>query len=222
MKLLGPSPVGSSASARGSLGSCDSLAGPSQALAQQNEALFQALQRQHELSDAQISTLRRIFANSGYIGQGNPAVTSSVSIPPRLRVSKTLPPNPCDANPLLLLSFSACPRIISKSICPIRCARACHEPCHGMEHPSDAGHAQSLASKRRVQRRRSHIESYHADWFRQSELRWRAHLFARAAPCTDSSVEFAARGARSRGQMTWRLMSWWPWHSKGLVFAVTL
>ena len=52
-----------------------SLCGPSQALEQQNEALFQALQRAHGVSDEQMNALRRIFANSGYIGQGNPAVT---------------------------------------------------------------------------------------------------------------------------------------------------
>ena len=53
----------------------DSLCAPSQALEQQNEALFQALQRAHGVSDEQMNALRRIFANSGYIGQGNPAVT---------------------------------------------------------------------------------------------------------------------------------------------------
>ena len=52
-----------------------SLCGPSQALEQQNEALFQALQRAHGVSDEQMNALRRIFANSGYVGQGNPAVT---------------------------------------------------------------------------------------------------------------------------------------------------
>ena len=52
-----------------------SLCGPSQALEQQNEALFQALQRAHGVSDEHMNALRRIFANSGYIGQGNPAVT---------------------------------------------------------------------------------------------------------------------------------------------------
>jgi len=52
-----------------------SLCAPSQALEQQNEALFQALQRAHGVSDEQMNALRRIFANSGYIGQGNPAVT---------------------------------------------------------------------------------------------------------------------------------------------------
>jgi hypothetical protein len=34
-----------------------------------------------------------------------------------------------------------------------------------MEHPSDVGHARSLASERRAQGRHSHIESYHADKF---------------------------------------------------------
>ena len=53
----------------------DSLCAPSQALEQQNETLFQALQREHGLSDQQMNAIRRIFANSGYIGQGNPAVT---------------------------------------------------------------------------------------------------------------------------------------------------
>ena len=52
-----------------------SLCAPSQALEQQNEALFQALQRAHGVSDEQMNALRRIFANSGYVGQGNPAVT---------------------------------------------------------------------------------------------------------------------------------------------------
>ena len=57
------------------LAPADSLCAPSQTLAQQNEILFQALQREHGLSDEQMNALRRIFASSGYIGQGNPAVT---------------------------------------------------------------------------------------------------------------------------------------------------
>jgi formylglycine-generating enzyme required for sulfatase activity len=44
-------------------------------LAQQNEALFRQLQRVHHLTDEQMSAVRTIFAKSGYIGQGNPAVT---------------------------------------------------------------------------------------------------------------------------------------------------
>ena len=53
----------------------DSPCAPSQALARQNEILFQALQRERGLSDQQIAAIRRIFAGSRYIGQGNPAVT---------------------------------------------------------------------------------------------------------------------------------------------------
>jgi len=52
-----------------------SFSAPVQGLEQQNEALFQALQREHGLSDEQMNALRRIFAGSRVIGQGNPAVT---------------------------------------------------------------------------------------------------------------------------------------------------
>ncbi len=45
------------------------------ALQQQNEFLFQQLQRVHGLTDSQMNAIRKIFAKSGYIGQGNPAVT---------------------------------------------------------------------------------------------------------------------------------------------------
>lgn len=45
------------------------------ALQQQNEFLFQQLQRVHGLTDAQMNAIRKIFVKSGYIGQGNPAVT---------------------------------------------------------------------------------------------------------------------------------------------------
>jgi hypothetical protein len=44
-------------------------------LQKQNEALFRQLQRVHLLSDAQMSAVRAIFAKSGYISQGNPAIT---------------------------------------------------------------------------------------------------------------------------------------------------
>jgi len=52
-----------------------SFSAPVQGLEQQNEALFEALQREHGLSDEQMNALRRIFAGSRVIGQGNPAVT---------------------------------------------------------------------------------------------------------------------------------------------------
>ena len=44
-------------------------------LPEQNEVLFQQLQSVHQLSEAQMQAIRKIFARSGYIGQGNPAVT---------------------------------------------------------------------------------------------------------------------------------------------------
>jgi len=45
-----------------------------QSLREQNETLFEQLRQVHGLSDGQMQTLRKIFADSGYIGQGNPAV----------------------------------------------------------------------------------------------------------------------------------------------------
>jgi hypothetical protein len=45
------------------------------ALREQNEILFRQLQRVHGLSDAQVSAIRGIFAKSGIMSQGNPAVT---------------------------------------------------------------------------------------------------------------------------------------------------
>ena len=45
------------------------------ALQEQNTVLFERLQHTHALSDAQMNDLRRIFAKSGYVGQGNPAIS---------------------------------------------------------------------------------------------------------------------------------------------------
>jgi hypothetical protein len=44
-------------------------------LAQQNEVLFQQLRRVHQLTDEQMAAVRAIFSRSGYLGQGNPAIT---------------------------------------------------------------------------------------------------------------------------------------------------
>ena len=44
------------------------------ALAERNERLFEQLQQTHGLGSEQMSAVRRIFAHSGYIGQGNPAI----------------------------------------------------------------------------------------------------------------------------------------------------
>jgi hypothetical protein len=44
-------------------------------LKQQNEVIFKQLKDVRGLSDEQIAAVRKIFERSGYIGQGNPAVT---------------------------------------------------------------------------------------------------------------------------------------------------
>jgi hypothetical protein len=75
MKTLRASPLAALILLAASLTPADSPGAPSQVLEQQNEALFQVLQREHGLSDEQMSALRGIFTSSGYIGQGNPAVT---------------------------------------------------------------------------------------------------------------------------------------------------
>jgi hypothetical protein len=51
------------------------------ALQQQNEKLFVQLQRVHKLSEEQMAQIRKIFAKSGYIGQGNPAITKHPATP---------------------------------------------------------------------------------------------------------------------------------------------
>lgn len=51
------------------------LLGQHPSLSEQNEVLFRQLQRVHRLTDAQMNALRTIFAKSGIMGQGNPAIT---------------------------------------------------------------------------------------------------------------------------------------------------
>ncbi len=46
-----------------------------QTLKERNELLFEQIQRVHGLSDKQMDSVRAIFRESGYIGQGNPAIT---------------------------------------------------------------------------------------------------------------------------------------------------
>jgi len=46
-----------------------------QTLAEQNEALFKDLKEAHGLTDDQLAKVKSIFAASGFMGQGNPAVT---------------------------------------------------------------------------------------------------------------------------------------------------
>jgi hypothetical protein len=51
------------------------LVAQSPSLLEQNEILFRQLQRVHGLTDTQMTAIRNIFAKSGYMGQGNPAIT---------------------------------------------------------------------------------------------------------------------------------------------------
>ena len=59
--------------------------GSAQSLREHNEILFRQLQQVHGLSDKQMETIRRIFSASGYIGQGNPAITHHPVTPPECR-----------------------------------------------------------------------------------------------------------------------------------------
>jgi len=52
-----------------------------QTLKERNEVLFEQIQRVHGLSDKQIDSIRTIFRESGYIGQGNPAITKHALTP---------------------------------------------------------------------------------------------------------------------------------------------
>ena len=61
------------------------LAGQSVSFPEQNEALFRNLQRVHRLTDAQMRAVREVFARSGYIGQGNPAIARHPMTPEQAR-----------------------------------------------------------------------------------------------------------------------------------------
>jgi len=54
-------------------------------LQQRNEILFQKIYQVHRLSDVEINQLRRIFQRSGFIGQGNPAITNHPLTPEQCR-----------------------------------------------------------------------------------------------------------------------------------------
>ena len=46
-----------------------------QSLKERNEALLVRLQQVHRLSETQMAAVREIFSASGYLGEGNPAIT---------------------------------------------------------------------------------------------------------------------------------------------------
>jgi hypothetical protein len=50
-------------------------------LSAQNELLFRQLQEEHGLNDDQMGNIRAIFARSGFIGQGNPAISQHPETP---------------------------------------------------------------------------------------------------------------------------------------------
>ena len=52
-----------------------------QSLKERNEVLFEQLRRVHGLSEEQMDSIRTLFRESGYIGQGNPAIAKH-PIPP--------------------------------------------------------------------------------------------------------------------------------------------
>ena len=52
-----------------------------QSLKERNEVLFEQLQKVHGLSEGQMDSIRAIFRQSGYIGQGNPAVAKHPMTP---------------------------------------------------------------------------------------------------------------------------------------------
>lgn len=55
------------------------------AFEQANEALFRQLREVHGLSEAQMQRIRAIFARSGYLGQGNPAISQHPMSPEECR-----------------------------------------------------------------------------------------------------------------------------------------
>ena len=54
-------------------------------LSEQNEELFREMQAVHGLSDGQVTEVRAIFSASGFLGQGNPAVTKHPTTPAECR-----------------------------------------------------------------------------------------------------------------------------------------
>jgi hypothetical protein len=56
-------------------------------LQQQNERLFEQLQSTHGLSERQMQDIRAIFKRSGYVGQGNPAISEHPQTPQECRAS---------------------------------------------------------------------------------------------------------------------------------------
>ena len=56
-------------------------AATAQSLKERNEVLFEQLQKVHSLSSEQLDSIRTLFRDSGYLGQGNPAVVKHPMTP---------------------------------------------------------------------------------------------------------------------------------------------
>ena len=52
-----------------------------QSLKENNEVLSEQLRRVHGLSEGQMDSIRTLFRQSGYIGQGNPAIAKHPMTP---------------------------------------------------------------------------------------------------------------------------------------------
>jgi len=52
-----------------------------QSLNERNEVLFEQMKRVHGLSEGQMDSIRTLFRESGYMGQGNPAVAKHPMTP---------------------------------------------------------------------------------------------------------------------------------------------
>jgi len=63
------------------LGSSNAVSQNADKLGAQNDELFRQLQAAHHLTDVQMTEIRAIFSRSGYISQGNPAITQHPMTP---------------------------------------------------------------------------------------------------------------------------------------------
>jgi hypothetical protein len=52
-----------------------------QSLKERNEVLYEQLQKVHGLSEGQMDSIRALFRESGYMGQGNPAIAKHPMTP---------------------------------------------------------------------------------------------------------------------------------------------
>ncbi len=71
-------------------------AGAGVTLEQQNEQLLRELQQEHGLDEAQMQRIRAIFKRSGFMGQGNPAISRHPQTPQQCLETRRRSPSPDD------------------------------------------------------------------------------------------------------------------------------